>query len=220
MKNIAILLILIIGSVLFAADQSNQIRQQFETRYQAWSSWRTNHAFLSTYTGCDEYRAIINLGPQAIPFIIAKMNENTQDFHLSYAVEILSKRHFEKTEWPTDRLGDSVTRAQMYIKWWQSANKSTERDFGRLYDEFQQLKSQKREADALGVRRRITDLGILALPFLVSKANNDNEMIVVISELTDGELPKSATILECQEWWKNNSSKWVLTDSSFGDAPK
>src|SRR3954468_23485975 len=86
-----------------AADQDST-RAQFNVRYETWKTWVHEHRYLSDYTTCPEYDAMVALGLKAIPFMVEKMEQNPEDFHLEVAIHVITKKRFPKSEWPAGRL--------------------------------------------------------------------------------------------------------------------
>ena len=192
---------------------AKSIEAEFEQRYKAWREWVSKNSVRSTYTACKEYYDIIALGVSAIPFMIGKMEECFDDFHLSTAVSIVSKREFGIEEWPADCLGDSITAARMYINWWRVGRFQTGAQFRDLYARWCKLEGVKMHDDAAKVYRQIVNLGLPVLPYLVDVVEESPEFVVAISELSGGDMPKNAKPEECKVWWGKNKERYILPPS-------
>jgi len=210
-----LLLLAILTAVGFSAPaQDNQAGQRFEEKYQAWKTWTTNHWFMSTYDANREYQEIVALGLPALPYLFKKIENNPEDFHLEYAVELISKRKFDKSEWPPDkldRLGDSITKSKMYVQWWKVGRHKTGERFGELHENIKALKAQKKDIEAAAIRVKILNLGIAVLPaMMVRVEKGDADVIPLISELTDGAVKADLKPAECLDWWAKNKQIWLL----------
>lgn len=207
-KLVALSFVCIVVANRCAFAESMEAR--FEERYAAWKAWIATNEFRSTYTACKEYYDIIALGVSAIPFMIGKMEECFDDFHLSTAVSIVSKREFDKTEWPVEKLGDSKTAAKLYVHWWRVGRFQTGAQFRDLYARWCKLEGVKMHDDAAKVYRQIVNLGLPVLPYLVDVVEESPEFVVAISELSGGDMPKNAKPEECKVWWEKNKEQFTL----------
>ena len=190
------------------------VRDTFENRYQVWRAWVTAHPALSTYTTSQEFQAIVELGPSAIPFLVEKIEKNPEDFHLEVAIHRIAKKRFDKTEWPQEKLGDAKTAAAMYVEWWKEGRFKTGEQFAELHGKWKSLKAAKNDKDAEETYRRIVDLGIPALPYLIEEVDLQPEFALAISRLSDGALPPTATVADCRQWWDKNKQKVELPPRS------
>lgn len=194
-------------------------RETFENRYQAWRTWVAGHPYLSTYTTNPEFQAIVALGPPVIPFLIEKIEQNPEDFHLEVAVHRIAKKRFDKTEWPQGKLGDAKTAAGMYIQWWKDDRFKTGERFAELYGKWKSLKAEKKDKEAEETYQRIVDLGIPVLPYLLDKVEQETEFVSAISKLSDGELAPRAKAIDCKDWWEKNKQKFELPNQSVPKQP-
>ncbi|MGI6494606.1 MAG: hypothetical protein ACOX5G_00670 [Kiritimatiellia bacterium] len=206
-------ILLALGS-FWCRGSDEQVHRLFEERYAAWRTWVKEHPYSSTYMANKEFYAIVNLGVPAIPLIVEKIEQNPEDFHLGSAISIISKRRFAKSDWPQDKLGDSITAASMYVQWWKEGRFKTGERFVELYGEWKSLKAGKKDKEAEETYRRIIDLGIPALPYLIEKVEQQPEFVQGISRLSDGALPPTATGADCRQWWEKNKQKFELPPQS------
>ena len=130
-KQVALNFVCIVVANRCAFAESMDAR--FEERYAAWKAWIATNKFRSTYTACKEYYDIVALGVSAVPLIMGKIEKNAEDFHLSSAIKIMTRRRFDKTEWPVEKLGDSKTAAKLYVHWWRVGRFQTGTRFYELY---------------------------------------------------------------------------------------
>lgn len=179
-------------------------RKTFENRYQAWRTWVAANPYLSTYTTSPEFQGIVALGPPAIPFLIEKLEQNLEDFHLEVAVHRIAKKRFDRTEWPQGKLGDAKTAAGMYVQWWKDDRFKTGERFAELYGKWKLLKAEKKDKEAEETYQRIVDLGITVLPYLLDKVDQQGEFVPAISKLSDGALSPRAGATDCKNWWGKN----------------
>ena len=189
---------------------ADSIEMKFEERYVAWKRWIAANAFRSTYTACREYYDIMALGIPAIPLMIGKMENRFDDFHLSTAVGIISKREFDDEEWPDGRIGDSIISSRMYIHWWRIGRFQTKMRFDGLYAQWCELASTGNVIGAKNAYRQIVNLGLPVLPYLVGIVHEHAEFVAAISGISDGALPSTATAEECEKWWEENKSAYTL----------
>ena len=200
-----------------AADLSAEM---FERRYLAWKESVKPTAWLKStargYVDNLEFQAIVDLGPSALPHIVAKMESDAAGNVLWHAIRKIAKVQIrEKYDAATNRLlfpdypelknGDNV-----YLHWWRKGRFQTSTRFEKLYAEWKTLRKEKKNDDAGRVYRQIVNLGLPVLPCLVGVVTEHSEFIAAVSELTDGALPKTANPEECREWWAKNKVRFAL----------
>jgi hypothetical protein len=124
------------------------------------------------------------------------------------------KLHIETVKPPRNRvtefpeLGTAKLGTDFYIKVWQhwfDVRRSwTE---GEFKDKYHTLSESKRKYNYQAIAR----LGIPALPLLIEKIEQgETDLIPLVSQLVDKELPEDATQQQCLEWWDNNKDKWTI----------
>jgi len=150
---------------------------------------------------------IVKLGIPALPYIIEKMEKG--NFFLTLPFYILTKKKFEKSEWPEH--GGSKAAAQMCIQWWKEGRKEIPQRFDNLYTDWNSLKQSGKTAEAEEIYKKIVRLGIIVLPYLVEKiSEGDTVLIPAVSKLTNGELKEDTKPEECMDWWNKNKEKWYI----------
>jgi hypothetical protein len=187
-----------------------QTQKVFEEKYQAWKTWMKNNPLLSDYTSNREYQAIVNLGLPVLPYLIQKIENNPEDFHLECAVSRISMKTFEKSDWPQNKLGDSITAAKMYANWWKDERFKTGAKFTELYNKWKTLKTEKKDKETNDTYQQIVNLGIPVLPYLIENVEKEPDFIIAISKLTGRQVSMNATGPECKQWWENNKQNWNL----------
>ena len=85
---------LVVGAGVFAIAELNLeagegTQSVFEAKYKKWEKYVsrpqiTLHSRATTQFECKEFKEIVELGLPAIPFIIKKMEKNTQNFRFAY----------------------------------------------------------------------------------------------------------------------------------------
>lgn len=206
-------LVLICGIFSFNV-QSSEIKNIFEQKYNEWKEYnsRFEEKVKSTWGINKPLYEIVKLGIPALPFIIEKIQKNPEDFQLGYAVFLITKKQFEKSDWvEKGKMGDAKTKAKMYVNWWYEGRKQSPEQFEKLYTEWKSLKAQGKEKEAKEKYERIKHLGIVILPNIIEKIEHgETEFIPIVSYFTDDAVKKDAKVSECVEWWKKNKEKWTL----------
>lgn len=90
-----------------------------------------------------QFYAMVEFTTPAVPLLIDKIEKNPEDFHLMNAVRCITKKRFERSDWPPGKIGDSITAAKMFIQWWKDGRFRTGERFGELHDKWKTLKSEK-----------------------------------------------------------------------------
>lgn len=218
--TVALLSILFISPMLASQPRpesaSKNVRGEFEERYQAYREG-VRQDFLElphrSTVGPRAHKHLIEiskLGPAVLPFIIEKSRE-TNDFFLNLPLFIVTKKTFEKTEWPKDSPKDAKATAKMFIDWWEKSGPQTPQRFEQRYVELRVLREQHKKDETQEKYRQIRRLGIAALPSIMEKVKlGDIELIPIISELTDGKIKKDITQSECLDWWEKNKQEWLI----------
>ncbi|UCD85470.1 MAG: hypothetical protein JSU92_04565 [Deltaproteobacteria bacterium] len=208
---LAIILLTIGLTVVWLGERPEEkdIKVIFEQKYRKCQEWSESHGYLSFPGASEPYMEIIELGPPVLPYAMEKMKEG--DFFLDFVVSIITKKDFDKSEWPPGKLGDSRTAAKMFVKWWHEGRKQTPQQFEKLYQEWKDLKKKGKVEEAGERYQRIKDLGIAALPYMIKKIEQgDKKLVPAFSYLIDDAVKKNASTLECVDWWKKNKDKWTL----------
>lgn len=111
-----------------------------------------------------------------------------------------------------------LIKGDPYIKawrhWFKIAGKElTRKGFESKYNDWKKLKvKHSKEHDAVKyLKRKIAQLGIAALPYLIEKIEaGEIDLIDIVSGLTDGEVKREASKSEVLKWWEKNKEKWTI----------
>ena len=213
-----VLRVLMCGMVLvcdsLAAKPADSVREDFEALYDEWKVWIATNRHLSSYVDNEAFRAISDLRPSALPFMIEKMKEDPDGFHLSMAVRKISKKKFERSDWPKDRMGDSVSAAKMYVQWWAAGRFQTGRRFLALCEEWRSLVGENRCEEAKRVFRQIVNLGLPVLPYLIEAVKARPRLVPAVAELSDGALSPDASSDDCVRWWRTCGDDYKIDATS------
>lgn len=199
--------------VAFAFSQETDLKDRFESEYRAWKKSVEEKPFSSAPQYNEHMTQIVNMGVSVLPLIIEKMEkkEFKMDFLLESAVYSISRKDFEKEDWPEGRRGGSHAAAAMYIDWWHSGIKETEESFNGYYRKWKEDLAGKKQEMAQEKLWSIQKLGIAAIPFMIEKIKEgDLEFISIISDHTNGSLSETASKDECVDWWNENKDKYTI----------
>ena len=221
--------ILLMCAPAIAMDSPAEI---FERRYLAWKESVNPNAYLqSTARGrVDnlEFQAIVDLGPSALPHIVAKMESDATGDVLWHAIRRIAKvRIREKYDASTNSMHfpdypELKKGVNVYLHWWRVGRFQTGARFKELYVRWCGLDGEKKHDDAGKVYRQIVNLGIPVLPYLVGVVDEHPEFVVAVAELSGGDLPKNAKPEECKAWWEKNKERYTLPPAEkheAGDKP-
>lgn len=108
---------------------NDTISKRFEQRYSEWSSYIRN---MNSYSSSDRdyvqnshFEAIIDLGSEAVPFIMAKLKSEEHAHFLVHALAIITGKRFSAEEIATYRkttdspLGNQAM-AEVWLSWWDA----------------------------------------------------------------------------------------------------
>lgn len=210
-------------SAVSMSKAEENTREEFEQKYTAWREYISSHpefrllSIAGPQFECPQFKEIVKIGPPALPHIVWKIEKNPDEQLLWRAIAEIAKvkirvkydEEKKMTVFPdfsTVKPGEDV-----YVHWWKTARQNTPKHFKKLYNEWQELKKQKKNEQAKEKYRKILHLGIAALPYMIEKAEQgDTELIAGISEFTDGKVRKDAPVSECLNWWEQNKEKWLI----------
>ena len=175
----------------------------------------------------DPFRKIVALGVPSLPEVMDRVSEDklliealSQITKWKYHVVRIGKSP-ESYTWKVEEFpqmckqGEPLDRLEIWKYWWREGRFKTNERFAELYNRWKSLKSEQEDKKALEVYQEIADLGILALPYLIEQVEQEPEFILVISKLSDGSLPPTATAKECVQWWEKNRPKFELPSQSI-----
>jgi hypothetical protein len=234
MKKRHFFLIIALGSLFAAPAIAESLDQEFERLYQEWresprqsenpfSSRLTQSYFDAHYTNNPAWRKMLDLGVEAVPLLIKKME--TRPGAVKLVQDITKWRyHINRTgtpgsfvwtaeEFPDERETTGYPDGIRLIKrWWVEFRPQVPQRFAALYKEYNSLKDQGKKEEAEQKFQRIKDLGIDVLPLLIDKIQQgDTSLIPAVAYLTDKKVPESASPSECVSWWAANKAKFTLS---------
>jgi len=153
---------------------------------------------------------IAKIGISVLPYLIEKATE-TEDMNLGLPIYIMTRKTFTRSEWPEGKLGDSRTKVKLYINWWGNGRKLTPQQLGQSYSQWKKLKTEGKEKEAKEKLEEIRALGVAALPIIIEKVKQgDNELIPIVSKLTDGQVDPNTNNSQCVSWWQQNKESWLI----------
>ena len=126
--------------------QDTDLKDRFETEYRAWKE-QVGELTPSSAPGYNEHMTeIVDMGVPALPLIVEKMekHEYERDFELKFAFSLITRKIFEKEDWPEGTRGDARTKAVMFVDWWHNGLKDTENSFNRYYQEWKRLSTNNK----------------------------------------------------------------------------
>ena len=192
-----------------AADKQQDIKAELEKRMDAWGKYLEEHPRLSTLTSNRYYRDIIDLGMPAVPYLMEGIEKG--NWALSGAIREITRKRFEEYERPADYRGGSQDYAKLIVQWWPKARKETPNQFSQRYSQWKDLKKKGKEKEAKEKLEEIRALGVAALPIIIEKVKQgDNELIPIVSKLTDVQVDPNANTAQCVSWWQQNKENWLI----------
>ncbi|MBN1803649.1 MAG: hypothetical protein JW837_00220 [Sedimentisphaerales bacterium] len=187
-------------------DVHAALQKTFETEYKAWKKHCESVSFSSKTSDrlkSQHFRNMVALGPKILPFIEEKSLED---------------KNFQWTGW----LGLYITKInpdptinpwakESMFNWWKGGRKQTRERFEFLYQKWKNDKLKGDSVETDKTKNSIRALGIATLPFLIEKIKQgDNELIEVVSKLTDGKVKRNATIRQSLDWWGRDKEDWLI----------
>jgi hypothetical protein len=211
------ILILLTPTICFG-EQPNALRKSFFEGYQKWRIYVMKPE-LENSSGPNLYDEgmpdIIALGIPAVPIILETMNwhvNNNQDsnvFHLQYALNQIVKVDFHGYLFRYTR-GLSNQHNNAWEMWYRNLDKYTKMEFELNIAAWRGFKHEENPVLLKEVTRRIINIGVFALPYLIKEIQNGEiGLIPIVSILTDGKVPSDATSEQCLIWWEKNKEHYV-----------
>ena len=189
------------------------LKAKFNQLYDEWKEWRCQNTVASTSTTSLPFLKIQKLDPRAIPFIMEKLENDKGDYELEIAILLITKKNFEREEWSIGTYGDSFTARKLYIEWWNNGRKQTKSKFTPLYSRWKECKKAEDRTETSRISGKLVRLGIDILPFLVEKIKSgDLEAVILISEITSGEVKNDMTGSQVVDWWKTHRDRWTIPE--------
>lgn len=150
------------------------------------------------------FEAIVRLGVPALPYVIQKIDEEPV---LWRAVRAITKREFDfqelqKAGWDSPAL---------YLEWWKYGRRRTPYLFEKRYKSWKELLKEGEKREPEKQYERIVGLGVGILPYAMERIKEGEvELIGVVSEITDGALPRNSSTEGAIRWWLANKKSWLL----------
>jgi hypothetical protein len=189
-------------------NESNDktLKISFEKHYNDWKAYCKKIEYSSEASlrlQSEDYKALINMGVNSIPYIIDKA-ENDKDFVWIGWVwgEVTRVIPDPKINpWAKESISS----------WWRGGRqKARERTEG-LYVKWKDNKAKNLHKEAESNKDSIRALGIVAMPVIIEKLKGgDIEFVEVVSDITNNKVKKNATVEECIKWWNENKENWLI----------
>ncbi len=228
-----------LNSMAYASTNSPQggkeLAQLFETRYQAWkvarAEWIQQNPFLSYTPVLPEERAIIDMGPSVVPFIIVMFEQELSDptwdnqsrSNMLGLISMITWKAFrDKNDWPEGKYGNHEIEMALYVKWWKEGRKETPRKFADLYVKWDQFKNEDKTKEADETLDQIRFMGIEVLPLVIQKiSDGDERLLPFINKLMRKNVvedhPTRESVLK---WWQANESLLRFPDPPVDSSQK
>lgn len=196
-----------------AVPAPESIQAKFDRCFTAWQTWAASQPERALLTIGEEFRNMVDLGPQAAPFIAEKMlaaGSPREGAALAEALARVTDKRFPRAQWPVGKYLDPAVRLELYSRWWTEGRAQTAADFDRLYASWKELKAQglvfvrdvyvvtyddeqktvvpKRDlqrTELADIYDALNDMGIDILPLIVEKfAARDYDLLPIFRNLT------------------------------------
>jgi hypothetical protein len=175
---------------------------------------------------------IIKLGLPVVPIILETINwenqldNNSPSFHLQHALREITKVHFGNR---LENFGDKLERRLVYYSpnnneywqmWYRKSKEYTRTEFDVNIAAWHGIKNKNNPELKTEIKQRLTDIGVLVIPYLIEKINADDlELIPIISKLTDDNVAANSTKEQIITWWNKNKNRYTMsvTQYHFGE---
>ncbi len=211
----------------------------FPQEYQAWRDWVAQNPTKKNVTDNKEFKAFYGLGAQAVPLMIAKMQQSPDEaFPLADAVAHITQKVFTADQYPDGNVNNLSEGAKLYVAWWATGRKDIAATFEKFYTDWKAAKKDGENIISMDevVYDSVTmtvkpiknsqtpfgdayygmkNLGIDILPLIITKVQaNDYNLLPLFSELTGGKAhydPKiEKRVKNVLGWWEKNQDKLTL----------
>jgi hypothetical protein len=191
----------------------NRVKDLFDQQYslylKAGESEREKLSRSST-AGPETIKALqgfIKLGPAVLPYLFDK----PMGRRMTLPLYGLTMKRFEASELPGGKIGGSVDLPNLYKQWWINGKGQTPQQFNQRYLQWKDFKQQGKDNESKDKLEEIRSLGIAALPMIMDKIQQgDNELITIVSKLTDNKVDPNSNAGQCISWWKQNKEDWLI----------
>ena len=215
----------------------------FEKHYAAWKAHCTRHGVSSRvddYLDSPDYRAIVEMGPSALPLIIEKSRTDAAFRWLGWAHQAITRVHQDPgyypwcgesvTDWSAAEPSRSLARFEELAAQWERQRAdgaallwSQEHT---LLDERHRAANVRKETELGKTYRSISALGIVVLPAVIDKIRaGKTDYLYLADELTQGNAEfwgKTADeqVKHCLDWWEQNKQDWLIPWPAEVTAPE
>lgn len=198
--------------VLRIAAEENAVRHEFLMKYLAWKKYTSRpevmaQSIAGTRISSPLFESIVQMGPAVLPCVASKMEEDPEATVLWQAFVRLAKVNIRGVyEKSSNRVifpdyPDLGPNENVYIHWWKKGRFRTAELFVRFHGRWRSLNSEGKREEAQEMYRKIVDLGLPVLPYLVDAAEDCPELCPAIIELSGGALMRGASVEACKRWW-------------------
>jgi len=216
------------------SNTQDEIRTTFEYHYQEWKVHCRSVASsseLSTYLDSPHYKAMVDLGPRALPYLVEKREEAAGVVPIGWAWIQISGVIPDPSVYPWAR--------ETIGGWWKAGPQRIKERFQQLVEEWKSLQNsglvtlspegkhldpETREAitgnegtDVAQTYRELRALGIAVLPWVVERLEEgDDDLLWLVGMLTHGEsgpaagVPAEDATTSCLSWWQDNKDRWTI----------
>ena len=190
------------------------IREEFEVAYAELKASMKEHSYLSDYSVLPEYKAIINMGSEITPYIMEKFTSDKDGFHLTTAIEYITKKTFayDADRKKLCRDGGATALAKIYVTWWDEERDQTPILFNEYYKEWIEYKQKGDQDNASLALLMIEALGIDILPLLYETDNLPADFLPIICRLTNNDVMPFLD-KAWKKYWEDINKDFVLSGS-------
>lgn len=188
------------------------VRAAFEADYLEFKAYCDSVAFSSdsrTRLNSPQYKAIVALGPAAVPLIVEKLQADPSFIWLAWACTGITKVSGDPTVNPWAK--------ETKLEWWTGGQKRVNERFELVYKLWEDAQTRGEAKGAEKLRKTLRGLGIAAIPLMIEKAKaGDEALLPLVKELTNGaanvsgEKPEQR-IASAAAWWNNHRKEWLIS---------
>jgi len=244
MKTVFILVITSLGMFTSYSRGETGSESSVELAYNAWTNYLAREVFPATATNLflksfdvyenKHFHAIVENGVRALPFLVEKMPENgllaeafSKITKYRYAVYRTGDEPGHRT-WlveghPEARSGSGPPdEVAILMAWWSEWRFETSILFDKWDSEYNSALARNDVVARTNAIKKIRDLGIPVLPYLVNQIERTPSYLPLVAELSEHPFPHSTRPDQIKRWWEQNKKKYVLPskeETRKGDIP-
>ena len=223
--SILFICVLFVGMLSFCQlfqgqEEYNDTRKIFNQKYQEWLRHINSPEMLHmSIVGYDHQsmQDIVALGLPVVPIILETMNDSNRDkdsptFLLQYALKKITKVQFNNILEHESTKNRYLT--SYWEMWYRHSDRYTKMEFEILIASRRGFDHQQNPELLKEIDRRITNIGVFVLPYLIAEiSNGEIGLIPIVSELSDKAVPADASAEACQFWWDKNKERYAKPNS-------